>query len=129
MPSLATLAVEDGSVDTDVISQSGPERRIKNSLLYHSHDLSRRSSMTDAITHLSSRARSVLLTARLSQSVEGARQGFRTVRTEPAEQIPPHAIEAVLAAYRVEGRRLAATTHVVDPVERALRDEIYTPRP
>ena len=40
--------------------------------------------------------------------VEGARAGYRTARTELGETLPPHAIDAVLAAYRTEGRRLAA---------------------
>lgn len=52
--------------------------------------------------------------------VEGARQGYRTVRTELAETVPPHAIDAVLAAYRTEGRRLAAAAKAVELVERAL---------
>ena len=41
--------------------------------------------------------------------VEGARQGYRTARTELAGVLPPHAIDTVLAAYRKEGARLAAT--------------------
>jgi len=32
--------------------------------------------------------------------VEGARAGYRTTRTELGEAIPPHAVDAVLAAYR-----------------------------
>jgi len=35
--------------------------------------------------------------------VEGARAGYRTTRTELGEAIPPHAVDAVLAAYRTEG--------------------------
>ena len=60
--------------------------------------------------------------------VEGARQGYRTARTELAGVLPPHAIETVLAAYRKEGARLAATAEAVDLVERALRGEEFTPR-
>jgi outer membrane biosynthesis protein TonB len=60
--------------------------------------------------------------------VEGARQGYRTARTELAGALPPHAIDTVLAAYRKEGARLAATARAVDLVERALRGEVFTPR-
>jgi outer membrane biosynthesis protein TonB len=60
--------------------------------------------------------------------VEGARQGYRTARTELAGALPPHAIDTVLAAYRKEGARLAATAEAVDLVERALRGEVFTPR-
>ncbi len=60
--------------------------------------------------------------------VEGARNGYRSTRTELGEMIPPHAIDAVLAAYRAEGRRLAATALAVTLVERALRGEAFVPR-
>ena len=60
--------------------------------------------------------------------VEGARQGYRTARTELADVLPPHAIDTVLAAYRKEGARLAATAEAVDLVERALRGEVFTPK-
>jgi len=59
--------------------------------------------------------------------VEGARQGYRTARTELAGALPPHAIDTVLAAYRKEGARLAATAEAADLVERALRGEVFTP--
>ena len=36
-------------------------------------------------------------------SLEGARRGYRTARTELAESVPPHAVDGVLAAYRTEG--------------------------
>ncbi len=59
--------------------------------------------------------------------VDGARQGYRTARTELGDSLPPHAIETVLAAYRKEGARLAAIASAVDLVERALRGEVFTP--
>jgi hypothetical protein len=59
--------------------------------------------------------------------VEGARQGYRTARTELAGALPPHAVDTVLAAYRKEGARLAAVASAVDLVERALRGEVFTP--
>jgi hypothetical protein len=60
--------------------------------------------------------------------VEGARQGYRTARTDLAGALPPHAIDTVLAAYRKEGARLAATARAVGLVERALRGEVFTPK-
>jgi hypothetical protein len=61
--------------------------------------------------------------------VEGARQGYRTARTELAGTLPPHAIDTVLAAYRKEGARLAATARAVGLIERALRGETLEPAP
>ena len=60
--------------------------------------------------------------------VEGARQGYRLARTELADVLPPHAVDTVLAAYRKEGARLAATARAVGLVERALRGEVFTPK-
>jgi hypothetical protein len=60
--------------------------------------------------------------------VEGARDGYRTARTELAEWVPLHAVDAVLAAYRREGSRLVATARAVELVERALQGEVFTPR-
>jgi hypothetical protein len=60
--------------------------------------------------------------------VEGARAGYRTVRGELAEALPPHVVDAVLAAYRTEGRRLAATARAVVLVERAMRGEVFAPK-
>jgi hypothetical protein len=60
--------------------------------------------------------------------LEGARQGYRTARTELAESVPPHAVDGVLAAYRTEGFKLAATARAVELVERALRGEVFAAR-
>ena len=60
--------------------------------------------------------------------VVGAREGYRTARTELGNTLPPHALDAVLAAYRAEGRRLVATAQAVDLVARALRGEVFTPQ-
>jgi hypothetical protein len=54
-------------------------------------------------------------------AVEGARAGYRVARTELAEAVPPHAVDAALAAYRDEGRRLAAAAKGAELIERALR--------
>ncbi len=59
--------------------------------------------------------------------VEGARHGYRAARADLAGALPPHAIDTVLAAYRKEGARLAATARAVSLVERALRGEVFTP--
>jgi hypothetical protein len=55
--------------------------------------------------------------------VEGARAGYRTARTELGELLPPHAVDAVLAAYRAEGRRLANTAKAVVLIEQAIRGD------
>ena len=60
-------------------------------------------------------------------TVEGAREGYRTVRTELGEHAPPHAVDAALLAYRAEGRRLAAMERAVELVELALRGGTFKP--
>jgi hypothetical protein len=55
---------------------------------------------------------------------EGARQGYRTARTELADCLPPHAVDAVLAAYRAEGSRLTAVARGAELVECALRRQV-----
>jgi hypothetical protein len=60
----------------------------------------------------------------LDGAVQGARQGYRTARTELGEAVPPHALDAALMAYRDEGRRLAAAAAAARLIERALRDEV-----
>jgi hypothetical protein len=55
--------------------------------------------------------------------VSGARQGYRTIRAELDGQLPPQAVDAVLAAYATEGARLAATARAAVLVEEALRAE------
>jgi hypothetical protein len=64
----------------------------------------------------------------LAACVQGAREGYRTARTELGSQLPPGGMEAVLAAYRTEGGRLVETAHAVDLVERALRGEVFAPQ-
>src|SRR5262249_57482474 len=51
--------------------------------------------------------------------VAGAREGYRNARTEVGGALPPHALEALLAAYPAEGRRLVATPPALGPVARA----------
>jgi hypothetical protein len=61
----------------------------------------------------------------LSASVEGARGGYRTARSELGPHLPPSAVEAVLTAYRSEGSRLATAARAADLVERALHGEVF----
>ena len=61
----------------------------------------------------------------LNACVEGARSGYRTARSELGPHLPPGAVEAVLAAYRSEGGRLAAAARAADLVERALHGEVF----
>jgi hypothetical protein len=63
----------------------------------------------------------------LAACVEGARSGYRTARTELGPHLSPNAIEAVLAAYRSEGSRLATAARAADLVERALHGEEFVP--
>jgi hypothetical protein len=59
--------------------------------------------------------------------VEGARQGYRTARTELGDVLPVSGVDAVLAAYRSEGHRLVTAARAADLVERALRGKEFTP--
>ena len=60
--------------------------------------------------------------------VQGAREGYRTARTELGRVLPPHSLDAVLAAYSAEGRRLVDTARAVDLVVRSLRGEVFRPQ-
>jgi hypothetical protein len=64
----------------------------------------------------------------LAACVAGAREGYRTARAELGDRLPPGSMDAVLDAYRTEGRRLVETAHAVDLVTRALRGEVFTPQ-
>jgi len=63
----------------------------------------------------------------LGACVEGARQGYRTARTELGGVLPVSGLDAVLAAYRSEGQRLVAAARAADLVEQALRGKEFTP--
>jgi hypothetical protein len=64
----------------------------------------------------------------LAACVEGARQGYRTARTELGDILPVSGVDAVLAAYRSEGHRLVTAARAADLVERALRGKEFTPQ-
>lgn len=55
--------------------------------------------------------------------VEGARQGYRSIRSELSAYLSPADIDEVLAAYRLEGAKLATAARAAELVERALRSE------
>jgi hypothetical protein len=61
-------------------------------------------------------------------AVQAARDGLRTVRAELAALVPPDVVEAAIAAYDREGRRLVATGRQVEMVSAALRGERWVPR-
>jgi hypothetical protein len=60
--------------------------------------------------------------------VQGAREGYRTARTELGHVLPPHSLDEVLAAYSTEGRRLVDTARAVDLLTRALQGEVFRPQ-
>jgi len=64
----------------------------------------------------------------LTACVEGARNGYRTARSELGKDLTPGAIEAVLTMYRSEGVRLAHAAQAADLVERALHGEVFVPQ-
>jgi hypothetical protein len=61
----------------------------------------------------------------LTACVEGARRGYRIARTELGASLPPGAVEAVLTAYRTEGKRLADAARAARLIERAMRGEKF----
>jgi hypothetical protein len=64
----------------------------------------------------------------VAAGLEAARQGWRTVRVELADHLPPEAMEAAVSAYEREGTRLAAAARAVEVVAAALRGERWVPR-
>jgi hypothetical protein len=61
-------------------------------------------------------------------AVQAARDGLRTARADLSDVVPPEAVEAALAAYDREGRRLARASRQVALVDAALRGERHVPR-
>lgn len=64
----------------------------------------------------------------VNAAVEAARTGYRGAAVELKEHLPPHAIEAVLEAYRREGPRLVRLAASIGLVEQALRGEPFVAR-
>jgi hypothetical protein len=73
-------------------------------------------------------ALAVLARHHVAACVRGAREGYRSARTELGGKLPPGGVEAVLEVYRAEGSRLVETARAVDLVGRALRGEVFTPQ-
>jgi hypothetical protein len=73
-------------------------------------------------------ALAVMARHHVAACVQGAREGYRSARTELGGALPAHGVDAVLAAYRSEGRRLVDTARAVDLIGRALRGEVFSPR-
>ena len=61
-------------------------------------------------------------------AVDTARDGIRTARAELRDVVPPEAVEAAIAAYEREGRRLVQVGRQVALVDAALRGERHVPR-
>ncbi|MDP9496911.1 MAG: hypothetical protein M3P46_04505 [Actinomycetota bacterium] len=64
----------------------------------------------------------------VSAAVDSARAGLRTLRRDLRDVVPPEVVEAALAAYDREGRRLVAVGRQVALVDAALRGERHVPR-
>ena len=61
-------------------------------------------------------------------NVEAARNGLRTVRQELRDVVPPEVVEAAIAAYDREGRRLVQAGKQVALVADALAGKRWVPR-
>ena len=64
----------------------------------------------------------------VESGVEAARQGIRTARAELRGVVSGDVVEAALAAYEREGRRLITVGRQVALVDAALRGERHVPR-
>lgn len=64
----------------------------------------------------------------VGSAVEAARHGIRTARAELAGVVLPEVVDAAIAAYEREGRRLIVVGRQVALVDAALRGERHVPR-
>jgi hypothetical protein len=64
----------------------------------------------------------------VESAVEAARQGIRTARAELRDLVPPEVVDAAIAAYEREGRRLVQVAREVALVDAALRGRRHVPR-
>ena len=64
----------------------------------------------------------------VAANVQAARDGLRTVREELRDVVPPEVVEAAIAAYDREGRRLVAAGRQVELVAQALSGKRWVPR-
>ncbi len=61
-------------------------------------------------------------------SLQAARAGWRTVRSELRDELPPEAMDAAMQAYEREGHRLTELARAVAVVTAALRGHRWVPR-
>jgi len=64
----------------------------------------------------------------VGSAVEAARTGIRTARADLRGVVTPEVVEAAIAAYEREGRRLVQITRQIGLVDAALRGERHVPR-
>ena len=64
----------------------------------------------------------------VESAVQAARDGLRTVRAELSGVVTPEVIDAAIAAYDREGRRLVTAGKQVAMIEAALRGDRWIPR-
>jgi hypothetical protein len=64
----------------------------------------------------------------VAAGVQAARDGLRTVRADLKGLVPPEVVDAAIAAYDREGRRLVAAGRQVELVAAALRGDRWVPR-
>ena len=69
-----------------------------------------------------------LAAEQVEASLRAARAGWRTVRSELRDELPPEAMEAAMRAYECEGRRLTELGQAVAVVSAALRGHRWVPR-
>lgn len=60
--------------------------------------------------------------------LNAARAGWRTLRADVGDRLPPEAVEAAMTAYEREGRRLAEAARGVELVAAALQGRQWVPR-
>lgn len=68
-----------------------------------------------------------LAVEQLAAAVDACRQGYRTARADLREQLPTEVLDALIAAYEKEGRRLAAAHRAALLLQRAIAGERFTP--
>ncbi|MGB9378108.1 MAG: hypothetical protein WCB04_11415 [Mycobacteriales bacterium] len=69
-----------------------------------------------------------LASEQVEASIQAARAGWRTARSDLRDDLPPEAIEAAMLAYEREGRRLTTLGLEVAVVSAALRGHRWVPR-
>jgi hypothetical protein len=69
-----------------------------------------------------------LAAEQVEASIEAARAGWRTVRADLRDVVPPEAVEAAIAVYEREGRRLTELSRAVAVVAGALAGRRWVPR-